>query len=394
VTPTRRLLVRSLTVVAAWTVFGLLIAEQSALQLRLRGEERPLFVVLAPPLCLAWIWALSTPLVVAATRRLRAVRERRGALGWVACLAGHAALAATLMLLGTAIWTWIKPFVDGVATPWATVVAYSIVVDTACYVAIVTLAEAAAFAAAYRERDREAMALARTAAELQERLDEARLRALEAQLRPHFLYNTLNLIAELVHDEPEAADDMLTRLGLLLRRAYRPTEHLVPLGDELDFVLAYAGILARRYRDRVTLVVDVPDELRALPVPAFALQPLVENAFRHGVERRELRTHVEIAGRVRDGALVLRVTDRAAGVGRRDAAPRRRRWHALDAAPGGGDGIGLRNTRERLRAIYGSRAGLALDHRAGETTATVRVPAAAPGDPPFAPRVPALAARP
>jgi sensor histidine kinase YesM len=372
-------LLRAAAVFAVWTLFGLLIAEQTSLQLRLRGETRPLLSVLAPPLGGAWIWALYTPLVVAATRRLRRLRAR-GAAGWAACVAGHVALAGALMVVGTVAWTVIRPYIDGVVSSWTTVFAYSILMDTTSYAAVVFLAEAAAFAGAYRERDREAAALARTAAELQERLDGARLHALEAQLRPHFLYNTLNLVAELVHAEPDAADAMLTRLGLLLRRSYRASAHLVSLGDELAFVRAYAEILARRYRDRVALVVDVPEALHALPVPVFALQPLVENAFRHGVERRESRSAVEIAGAVADGALVLRVTDRALGAGRWESPPRRRR------APSDGDaGVGLRNTRERLRALYGAGASLTLDRGVGETTAVLRLPTSAPADLPAAP---------
>jgi len=373
---------RAAVVFGLWTLFGLLIAEQTSLQLHLRGETRPLLSVLASPLGAMWIWALFTPLVVAVTTRLRRLRERLGGWrGWAAYVAVHAALATVLMIAGDVVWAYLRPLIDGVATPWTTVFAYGVFMDVTSYMVIATVAEAVAFARAYRDRDREAAALARTAAELQERLDEARLRALEAQLRPHFLYNTLNLVAELVHDEPDAADAMLTRLGLLLRRSYRASAHLVSLGEELAFVRAYAEILARRYRDRVTLAVDVPDALCSLGVPAFALQPLVENAFRHGVERRESRTAVEIAARVDGDALVLRVTDRALGTGRWESPPRRRRPSAVGD---GGAGVGLRNTRERLRALYGSAAAVALDRRAGETTATLRVPTTAPADLPLA----------
>ena len=148
----------------------------------------------------------------------------------------------------------------------------------------------------------------------------------------------------------------------------------MPLGDELAFVRAYAELLVRRYRDRVTLAVDVPEPLHALMVPVFALQPLVENAFRHGVERRESRSTVEIAASIVDGgaALVLRVTDRALGAGRWELPPRRRRGPSDDGA-----GVGLSNTRERLRALYGDGAALTLDRRPGETTARLRVPAGA-----------------
>jgi LytS/YehU family sensor histidine kinase len=173
---------------------------------------------------------------------------------------------------------------------------------------------------------------------------------------------------------------MLTRLGLLLRRSYRAAAHLVPLGEELAFVLAYAEILERRYRDRVTLTVDVPDALRAHAVPAFSLQPLVENAFRHGVERREARTVVEIAGALRDGTLTLRVTDRPHGTSRWESSRELDRRRGGRAVRRDGDGVGLGNTRERLRALYGARAGLTLDRRPSETTATLWLPVSSGGD--------------
>jgi LytS/YehU family sensor histidine kinase len=202
------------------------------------------------------------------------------------------------------------------------------------------------------------------------------MHALEAQLRPHFLFNTLNLIAELVHEAPETADAMLTRLGHLLRRAYQATAHVVPLAEELDFVVAYAEILTCRYGERATLRVDVPTAARGLQVPAFALQPLVENAFRHGVERREGTTTVDVSAAVRAGQLVLRVRDRGTG-----ASAHRTRADdglVLDTATLGGrtgSGVGLRNTRERLAALYGDAAGLALVQAQDTTVATLWLPA-------------------
>ncbi|HKG95390.1 MAG TPA: histidine kinase, partial [Gemmatimonadaceae bacterium] len=200
------------------------------------------------------------------------------------------------------------------------------------------------------------------------------------------LYNTLNLIAELVHEEPEAADEMLTHLGALLRRSYRESPQLVPLQAEIDFGRAYAEILARRYRGRVNLTIDVPAELRSHPVPAFLLQPLVENAFRHGVERREQPSAVQVTAETDHDSLVVRVCDRVLpgareqatgdgpgdGPGNGPVAP----VHSPDAPDRTGDGIGLRNTRERLELLYGSAAGLAVVSAPDETVASAWVPLA------------------
>ena len=378
---TRRTLLHFAAIFAAWTAFGLLNAAQTQLQLNVRGQVRPLWSVLGPALVGAWIWALYTPPLVILARRLRRLRERPAPpwQGWVIYFGAHLAVAAVGAVADAVVWARVRPFIDGVALPVDRVFAATLLMNVVSYVAVVTLTEAADFAARSREREQAAAVLARTADTLRRQLDEARLRALEAQLRPHFLYNTLNLVAELVHGEPETADEMLTHLGALLRRSYRESPQLVPLHEEVHFVRAYAEILARRYRDRVNLTIAVPPELEAHPVPAFLLQPLVENAFRHGVERRECTSHVDVTAAKRQGALIVRVRDRAVG----GSSGVRERAHGDDPLADGahrgpadhaGDGIGLRNTRERLQALYGSPAGLTLVRTPKETVASVWLP--------------------
>ncbi|MBV9880550.1 MAG: histidine kinase [Gemmatirosa sp.] len=371
-------LVRAAQVFGAWSAFGLLMAQQAALNARVRGETRGWLETLGPAMLGAWIWTAYTPVVVPVARWLRRARER-GWRGWLLAGVVHPALALVLTAVDAVVYAWLRPYIDGTQSTIPRVFAAVILLDVLLYAVVVTLVEMAAYATAYRERDRAASALARTAAELQGKLDEARLHALESQLRPHFLYNTLNLIAELVHDEPDAADEMLTRLGFLLRRACREGAHLVPLGEELAVVRAYGEILARRYRDRVTLTLDVPTALHDHLVPAFSLQPLVENAFRHGVERRERGTAVDVAAAEEGDALVLRVVDRGVGAETRGARTRRRngRARAWAGDPPGTDargGVGLRNTRERLAALFGPRAGLTLDHADDVAIATLWLP--------------------
>ena len=379
--PSPRALRRFGLVVVAWTAFGLLLAAQTQLQLTVRAQERALWSVLGPALVGSWIWALYTPGLAALTRWLRRLRDGSARWrGWAAYVAAHLATMAVVAVVDAAVWASVRPLIDGVALAWSAAFAGTLLVNVASYVAVTTLTEAADYAALYRERDRAAAELARTAAELQDRLEQARLRALDAQLRPHFLYNTLNVIAELVHEDPEAADEMLTRLGLLLRRSCEPGPHLVPLEHELEFVGAYAGILARRYGGRVALALDVPSALRDCLVPAYVLQPLVENAFRHGVERREEASAVEITASSRDGAVVLRVRDRPV-VARGGAAPGGATarepsdaWLGERDEPASRTGIGLRNTRERLEALYGAAAGLTLLRAGQQTTSVVWVP--------------------
>jgi LytS/YehU family sensor histidine kinase len=212
-----------------------------------------------------------------------------------------------------------------------------------CYFAVVAIGHAVDFARMYRER-------AIVEAELSAELSTARLRMLESQLRPHFLFNTLNTIAEQVHSNPQGADDLILRLAALLRASLHLTEgHEVPLRDEVATVAHYLAIVRVRYEDRLRVSIDVAPELEGILVPSMVLQPLVENALQHGVEPVDGVTHVTITAARRDDSLVLAVADDGAGLADGQIA----------------DGVGLRNTRDRLRHLYGHSAGLTLRARDG-----------------------------
>jgi LytS/YehU family sensor histidine kinase len=171
---------------------------------------------------------------------------------------------------------------------------------------------------------------------------------LESQLRPHFLFNTLNTIAEQVHSNPQGADDMILRLAALLRASLHLTEgHEVPLRDELATVTNYLAIVRARYEDRLRVHIDVAPDLGGILVPAMVLQPLVENALQHGVEPVDGVTTVSIMAVRRHGSLIITVADDGAGLANGDVA----------------DGVGLRNTRGRLEHLYGSAARLVLRAR-------------------------------
>lgn len=371
-------LARLALIFAAWTAFGLLTAAQTRLLQSVRGQAQPVWSVLVPSVIGAWIWALYTPGLVILARQLRRLRERDGSHfhAWTLFLGAHLVVAAIGCVADAFVWAQVRPLIDGATPEISRVFAGTLLVNVASYLAVVTLTEAHDFAARWREREREAASLTRTTKTLQGQLDEARLRALEAQLQPHFLYNTLNLVAELVHDDPDAADEMLTRLGMLLRRSYHESAHAVPLRDEIRFARAYAEILALRYRDRVALTFDVPTALEEYSVPAFLLQPLMENAFRHGVERREHRSVVEVIATQRDDAFIIRVRDRGVdNAGRRLPGERSLALSAArDDSCDDGDGIGLRNTRERLGVLYGASARLTLTRMADDTVAVVSLP--------------------
>ena len=192
---------------------------------------------------------------------------------------------------------------------------------------------------------RESQAQKLTAAQLQTRLAEASLQSLQRQLHPHFLFNTLHTISALIHRDPEAADAMLGQLSDLLRLTLdRIGTQEVPLKEELDFVQKYVEIERTRFGDRLQVEFDIaPDTLDAA-VPNMLLQPLVENAIRHGIARKVGGGRVEITARREDGELCLVVRDTGPGL--------------AEAKPGLSKGVGLANTRSRLEHLFGERHSL------------------------------------
>ncbi len=182
----------------------------------------------------------------------------------------------------------------------------------------------------------------RRAAELEARLASAKLQALRTQLNPHFLFNTLNSIAALVYVDPRAADEMLGDLSELLRRSLDSMEEQeVPLAQELEFIGAYVSIEQKRFGERLRVEQSIPDELRKALVPALMLQPLVENAIRHGIEPRRGSGLISIEAKQEDKHLHLIVRDDGRGL------------PGADLNSSGRRGIGLANTKARLQGLYG-----------------------------------------
>jgi len=199
-------------------------------------------------------------------------------------------------------------------------------------------------------------------ARLSEQLSSARFAALQAQLNPHFLFNTLNTITVLVRDNERAsAVRIVEHLSELLRSTLnRQRANEVTLGEELELVRQYVAIEQARFSDRLRPEFSIPETLLTGAVPSFALQQLVENAIRHGIAHRT-EAGLLIVAAERDGEfLQLTVTDDGLGIDPQRAPPA---------------GHGIENTRERLRALYGERASLEITRRPqGGTIARLRVP--------------------
>jgi two-component system, LytTR family, sensor kinase len=209
-------------------------------------------------------------------------------------------------------------------------------------------------------------------AEQEERLARAELRALRAQISPHFIYNALAAVARYIHTRPEEARELLTEFAEFTRYAFRRERPYVTLADELQYVEKYLRLEQARFGDRLTVRVEVAPEVLGAVVPALSLQPLVENAVRHGVEARTGVGTVEIVGRDLGPDVELRVVDDGAGM---DGESARR---LLDGGSIDGfatSGIGLKNVHGRLQATFGAEYGLRLRSGPGEGTAvTMTVP--------------------
>ena len=198
------------------------------------------------------------------------------------------------------------------------------------------------------------------AARLEAELSQAQLDALRSQLQPHFLFNTLNAVSALMHQDVDAADEMLARLSDMLRITLSSDgAQETSLRDELVVLRLYLDIMKVRFRERLAAQVDVGENLLDERVPSFLLQPLVENTLRHGMNASSSTVTVEVAARADGPTLSLWVRDDGGGL-----------------PPGElQEGIGLRNTRRRLEGLYGDRARLDVAGRAnGGTEVRVRIP--------------------
>ena len=215
-----------------------------------------------------------------------------------------------------------------------TLLGFRVALDVVVYWALVGVSQAIINFRRSQERERRA-------AELEASLTRAKLQALRMQLNQHFLFNTLNSIAALVYVNPRAADEMLGDLSELLRRSLDSMEEQeIPLAQELEFIGVYMSIEQKRFGERLRLEQSVPEELMQALVPALLLQPLVENAIRHGIEPRRGPGLISIEVEQEDKQLHLIVRDNGRGL--------------RDSDSSGRHGIGLVNTRARLQGLYGS----------------------------------------
>jgi anti-sigma regulatory factor (Ser/Thr protein kinase) len=342
-------------VLGGWLALGLLESAKTYLDLRLSRQSPSWTAALTGDMPWWLAWAALTPLVVAAARhwRLDSGGLRVFAahtLGSVLVATAHNLVVGTIFYFTTSQGTevgyrgefypmtlaiqlrmlFLGYFVVNVLTYWAIAGGY--------------------YALEYYRRTREGEM---RAVRLEADLHQARLEALRMELNPHFLFNTLNTVASLVEQQRyDGAVRMLARLGDLLRTTLdHADDQQIVLTRELEFLEIYLEIVRTRFCDRLTVDLAIDRDTRAALVPTLILQPLVENAVRHGVAQRTGPGRITVSARHSDGRLELSVTDRAEGAAVVEGAGHDRP----------GNGIGLANTRRRLEQLYGGAGSVRLE---------------------------------
>jgi len=284
-------------------------------------------------------WLFAAPAVVALAERLPWTRGHR------ARTAALHVLAAVALSLTDAVWLWQVLLHSGYPMTLPPSVFYLVRLEQTVFLYLCLVG----LGLALRHRRRLDEATAHTA-RLESRLLHARLHVLELQLQPHFLFNALNAVSELVHRDAISARAMLASLRELLGRSLDTAAgQEIPLRDELALLEPYVGIQRTRFAGSLDVVLSVEPATLAAMVPRLVLQPLVENAIRHGTARRAAPGRIVVRSRIESGRLTIEVEDDGAGL---DSGPRR-------------EGLGLGNTRARLSQIHGDAARLALESGPG-----------------------------
>lgn len=380
----------ALAVLAVWIAFfGLQLTVSRSLIRSSTAAPIALDALVKIDLVIAVLWAALSFAVAAWHERVRA-RAR----SVVTVVVLHLPLLLVAVLLDTVVSRVASAAATGMPPRvpfWPYLVFYSDF-DIVSYIAVVAVAEALLVRRALIARQQ-------SARKLEHSLNRARLDYLETQLQPHFLFNSLGAVSELAYDAPATASRILHQLAAIFRTALARKSDEVTLGEEIVGIEPYLDIQRIRFADWLTIDYQVDDRAVDCLLPRFVLQPLIENAIRHGLSGRTAAGRIDISATVAGGALVVRVVDNGTG---------------LDAGPSSaGRGIGLANVRDRLSILYGDDAEhLRLSNSVGGgAVAELLIPARKRGDPlgsvpgdatvvpigdpsPLALRVPAMLRRP
>lgn len=329
-----------------WLAIAVLVSIQIDLAARLSGHPQVLAQILPGSLLWCAIWALLTPSTVWLAGRFKLLQGQAKFRN----LAIHVAAAALTAAVHATLFAGLDSLMTHAGADLSKTIQLSgsLQFNLLIYMVIVGLVELGGNYTALRDRE-----IADT--RLMAQLVETQNAALRAQLQPHFLFNALNTIAAYAHDDPVRTVRMIARLGELLRLSMdAPHGQWTTLADELAFADAYLAIESERLGDRLRIVRDIAPEALDAKLLSVLLQPLVENAVRHGLGPRARGGELRLEARIRGDRLCLTIADD--GVGTADIV----------------EGVGLRNTRLRLAQLYPERHSFVIDSQPGQGF-TVRI---------------------
>jgi two-component system LytT family sensor kinase len=337
-----------------WTLLAFLSAAGAHVYTAAMGTPISWAQLLAWNVTVSFIWSVLTPLVYELSRRYTFDRA-----SWRLSLPIHIVASVILTLVGAIVVVRIDPLVTWTKEPSAPFFAHVLsrtFLDIQRYWYVLLITQAIAFYAKYQEREL-------LSSQLEAQLARAQLEVLKIQLEPHFLFNTLNSIAALARYDGEAAEHMTLQLADLLRLSLDGVGvQEVPLQQELTFLQKYIDIQQVRFRDRLRVESDIDPRTLDTLVPNLILQPLVENAIRHGIGPRRAPGLIRISAWRDHDDVWMEIRDNGTGLTRgRGVLPP--------------EGVGLRNTRGRLRQLYSDDHAMVLeDAPGGGCTVKIRVP--------------------
>jgi sensor histidine kinase YesM len=349
----------------AWTALGLFMFSQGMVQKAVANDPNPWWHHLTSWMVGVYVWFLLTPLVLWLGRRFPLDRKhwaRRTLLH-----IGLAVLVAVIQLAGESAILRLAGVFPAIMTSFAATLLFLLVIGFhqafMTYWILLAIQYGFDWYHRYEERRQEALRLELRSSQLEGQLMQAHLSALKMQLQPHFLFNTLNAIVVLVRQQKgREAEEMLGRLSDLLRCVLDDVDaQEIPLRRELEYLQLYLSIEQVRFQDRLRIEIAAAPEVLDAAVPHMVLQPLVENAIRHGIGRSSSAGRLRIGACLVSGALEIKVQDDGPGL--------------TPPVPGQTRGIGLANTRARLQQLYGDAASLCVENnKEGGVAATVVLP--------------------
>lgn len=331
--------IKWLIIIGVWTLVALFFASQVSMQSRLSPRPISFFRILSWQLVSSYVWLLFMPLILWLGRTFRFENGQ-----WKKSVPIHFVASLFVALAQQAIDAFILPKLgyppgrkfNSFPEAYKTLIYINFHLSISIYWAVIGIKYAVSYYQKYRERELRA-------SQLEARLAQTRLQVLKMQLHPHFLFNTLNAISELVYKDPEVAEQMITNLSDLLRLSLvNVGVQEVPLQQELEFLKKYLDIEETRFHDRLQVEMNIDPQTLDASVPNMILQPLVENAIKHGIAPRSWGGRVEIRAEKQNGSLILHVNDDGVGLPNGNAEDLK-------------EGVGLSNTRARLNHLYGTK---------------------------------------